>query len=119
MTRRYHARRKPQRLVCISLLLLTGCTSFQPSYYENTSRDGENRVVAQGQAASNAAWVNTSNASLGRGAAMSRSIGGNRSPAGPTDLLTESVQRLYADSLRSATSTLSSVINRSINEALR
>ena len=51
----------------ISLVLLAGCSSLQPSRYENYSRDGENRVIAQGQAATNAAWVHASTAMLGSG----------------------------------------------------
>ena len=108
-----------QRLALIGLLLLGGCSSLQPSYYENTSRDGENRVFAQGQAASNAAWVHASSASLGQAGGSSP---GNRAPrtsSADTDLLATSGRRLYADTLRSTTSALSSAINRSINAALR
>lgn len=119
MSSRYHALRKPHRLVCISLLLLGGCSAFQPSYYENRSRDGENRVVAQGRAASNTAWVHSSNATLGQGAAIAGRVSVDPSHARSTDLLAESGQRLYADMLRSTSSALGNAIDRSIREAFR
>lgn len=108
-----------RRLALIGLLLLGGCSALQPSYYENRSRDGENRVVAQGQAASNAAWVHASSASLGQTGGGSPSSRAARTSSAETDPLRASGQRLYGDTLRSTTSALSSVINRSITEALR
>lgn len=119
MSARHRAPRASNRFAAASLLLLSGCSSFQPSYYENRSRDGENRVVAHGQAASHAAWVHTSNASLGQGTVIPGGSNAGRSPAAQTDLLAESGQRLYADTLRGATSALSSALERSIREAFR
>lgn len=119
MARHHREPRPPHRLALIGLLLLSGCSAFQPSYYQNSSRDGENRVVAQGQAASNAAWVHASNASLGRGGVRNQGVSAARSPSSETNLLADSGRRLYTDTLRSTTSALSSTINRSISEALR
>lgn len=52
-------------MVTLLALCMAGCSSMQPSRYENYSRDGENRVTATGEAANNAAWVHSSSATLG------------------------------------------------------
>lgn len=100
------------------LLLLSGCTSLQPSRYENYSRDGENRVVAQGEAANNAAWVHSSAARLGHPSGSAAAVG---TPAASpqSDVLAESSRRLYEDAVRTASSAASRAIDQSIWAALR
>jgi hypothetical protein len=85
----------------------------------NTSRDGENRVIARGQAANNAAWVHASSATLGHG-------DGSAGPgltadmnAAPTDGLEQHIRQIYQQSLTSAGRALSRAIDRSIREALQ
>jgi hypothetical protein len=106
-------------LVLAGVLLGSGCASLQPSAYVNTSRDGENRVIARGQAANNAAWVHASSATLGHGA-------GGASPgftadmnAARTDGLEQHIGQIYEQSLTSAGRALSGAIDRSMREALQ
>lgn len=102
----------------ISLVLLAGCSSLQPSRYENYSRDGENRVIAQGQAATNAAWVHASTATLGGGVGPSSPYAA-RSNASQPDVLTDSTRRIYEDAVRTTSGAISGSINESIRNALR
>jgi len=108
-----------KRLSLIGLLLLTGCASLQPSYYANTSRDGENRVIAQGQAASNAAWVHASTATLGHGPVSSGAALESRPTSAQRDVLADSGRRIYEEAMRTTTSALSSAVDQSVREALR
>ncbi|KAA6184485.1 hypothetical protein F2Q65_12290 [Thiohalocapsa marina] len=106
-------------ILTATLLLLAGCSSLQPSRYENYSRDGENRVVAQGQAASNAAWVHASSATLGGGSGSPSAAYGPRSGYAERDVLAESTRRIYEDRVRTTSYAVSSSINESIRDALR
>lgn len=100
------------------LALLSGCASLQPSRYENSSRDGENRVVAQGEAANNAAWVHSSTATLGHPSGSAAVVG---TPAAdrPSDVLAESSRRLYEEAVRTASRAASRAIDQSIWAARR
>ncbi|NCC36626.1 MAG: hypothetical protein EOM24_32130 [Chloroflexia bacterium] len=103
----------------ISLVLLAGCSSLQPSSYENYSRDGENRVIAQGQAAANAAWVHASTATLGSGAGGPSSPYAMRSNASRPDVLADSTRRIYEDAVRTTSGAISGSITESIRQTLR
>jgi hypothetical protein len=106
-------------LLLAGVLLGSGCASLQPSAYVNTSRDGENRVIARGQAANNAAWVHASSATLGHGAGgASPDLTADTNPA-RTGGLEQHVRQIYEQSLTSAGRALSGAIGRSIHEALQ
>jgi len=106
-------------LVLAGVLLGSGCSALQPSAYKNTSRDGENRVIAQGQAANNAAWVHASSATLGHGAGGAEPGLTADMNVARTDGLDQNIRRIYGQSLTSAGRALSGAIDRSIGEALQ
>lgn len=102
---------------------MTGCaSSYNPSSYENYSRDGINYVKASGQAASNAAFVHTSNASLGgANASSSGRYGGGygQDPYSQRSIIGETSQSVYRSAVSTVGSELSSAIGSSIRDAFR
>lgn len=111
-------------IVFILMIIITsGCaTSYGPSTYKNYSRDGVNYVEANGQAASNAAWVHTSNAALGGANASSsgaRYGSYGQDPYSQRSIVTETGQSVYRSAVSTVGSELSSTIGSSIRDAFR
>lgn len=111
-------------ILMIIIIITSGCaTSYGPSSYENYSRDGVNYVKANGQAASNAAWVHTSNASLGGANASSsgRSYGSGygQDPYSQRSVIGETSQSVYRSAVSTVGSELSSAIGSTIRDAFR
>lgn len=106
-------------MVSLLALCMVGCSSMQPSRYENYSRDGENRVTATGEAANNAAWVHSSTATLGSRPFDSGSGYGARSNANQRNVLSVGTRNLYESAVQTTSSALSTAINQSIRDAFQ
>ena len=95
-------------------LLVSGCSIFEPSAYENRSTKDGNVVTATGRAAEGAASANTSHNCPT--CAPNGSVGGSGSTSNqPRSRTQESTDRI----VNSAGDTLSSEISRGVNQAIR
>ena len=95
-------------------LVVSGCSMFEPSTYENKSTKDGNVVTATGKAAEGAASANTSHNCPT--CAPNASAGGSGSTSNqPRSRTQESTDRI----VNSAGDTLSSEISRGVNQAIR
>ena len=98
----------------LSALLVSGCSIFEASAYENRSTKDGNVVTATGRAAEGAASANTSHNCPT--CAPNGSVGGSGSTSNqPRSRTQESTDRI----VNSAGDTFSSEISRGVNQAIR
>jgi PBP1b-binding outer membrane lipoprotein LpoB len=97
--------------ILISILLVSGCSMFQPSTYENRSNNSVNSVTATGKAAENAALANTTDRRT-----ISNNYSGSSGYSSPYN--NRSIgDDLMSTTQRTITSEASNLIRRSIREA--
>jgi hypothetical protein len=107
-------------IMLVSMLVLSGCASTgYNSTYTNLSRDGYNEIRATGQAAANAAWVHTSNASLGGANSSSSGRYGSYGQREQQSIVAQTAQQVYGSAVRTVGSEISSTISSSIRDAFR
>ncbi len=104
-------------LIVWSILSIAGCSSFQPSKYENTSTAAGNVVIATGRAADNAASANTTyNCPSCVYSNGNRTQYGNR---GSQNRSTGYIARIGNSAVNTAVGELSNEINNSIRDAFK
>ena len=96
----------------LSALLVSGCSMFEPSAYENRSTKDGNVVTATGRAAEGAASANTSHNCPT--CAPNASAGGSTSNQ-PRSRTQESTDRIVTG----ASDTLTNEISQGVNQAIR
>jgi hypothetical protein len=105
-------------LIVLMTLSIVGCSTFQPSTYENTSTAAGNVVVATGRAADNAASSNTTHN------CPSCVYSGSRANAGTYGARTNQratgyVARIGNSAVNTAAGEISNEINNSIRDAFK
>lgn len=108
-------------LVGLVSLVVSGCSSLQPSHYTNYNTPYGNVVEASGRAANNAAWVNESFNSPSDAVSGGHGYGGSHGGSHPYDYTPERdfVGEVTERALDSFGRELGYSIDRSIRKAFR
>ena len=101
-------------IITVAALVVSGCSMFEPSTYENKSTKDGNVVTATGKAAEGAASANTSHNCPT--CAPNGSAGGSGSTSNqPRSRTQESTDRIVTG----ASDTLTNEISQGVNQAIR
>lgn len=103
-------------ILLVSLALLSGCATFQPSNYQSVTHNGQATITATGRAASNAAYGGNTHGYYGNG---SNSTNTNYRPQQNYNEPQSATEQAVYGVLKSAGSTLSNQVSQSINQAIR